>query len=126
MTGSEKEARAVTRFVRVAPRKARAVIDLVRGRRVAEATTILKFTQRSAAKVVGKVLKSAIANAEQKEIGDLDELWVRQAYVDQGPTMKRFRPAPMGRAHPIKKKTSHITFVLATEPVGRQKGCRTV
>lgn len=114
------EARALTRFVRVPPRKARAVLDLVRGRRVGEAMTLLKFAPRSAARIVEKVLKSAIANAEQKEIGDIDDLWVTRAYVNQGPTMKRIQPAPMGRAHQIKKRTSHITVIVSTQSTGKQ------
>jgi large subunit ribosomal protein L22 len=63
--------------------------------------------------VIEKVLKSAIANAEQRQVGDVDELWVSRAYVDQGPTLKRIQPAPMGRAHPIKKRTSHVTLVVS-------------
>jgi large subunit ribosomal protein L22 len=112
------EAKAILRYVRVAPRKVRAVVDLVRGKRVGEAMTILKFTPRHASKVVEKVLKSAIANAEQREVGDVDELWISKACVDQGPTLKRIQPAPQGRAHPIKKRTSHITLVVSARPAG--------
>jgi large subunit ribosomal protein L22 len=116
-----KEAKALARFIRVPPRKARAVVDLVRGRRVGEAITLLKFTPRSAARLVEKVLKSAIANAEQQELGDVDELWVARAYVNQGPTMKRIQPAPMGRAHPIKKRTSHITVVVSARTTDKRQ-----
>ncbi|MEW6323992.1 MAG: 50S ribosomal protein L22 [Nitrospirota bacterium] len=115
------EARAVLRHVRVAPRKARVVVDLVRGKPVGAAMTILKFTPRRAARVVEKVLKSAIANAEQREVGDVDELWVSRAQVDQGPTLKRIQPAPRGMAHPIKKRTSHITLVLSAKSMGKTK-----
>jgi large subunit ribosomal protein L22 len=106
------EAQAILRFVRIAPRKARAVVDLIRGQQVPHALTLLKYTPRSAAKVVEKVLRSAVANAEQKEMGDSDEMRVSKAYVDGGPTYKRFRARSMGRANPIHKRTSHITIVV--------------
>lgn len=109
------EAKAILRFVRVAPRKARQVVDLIRGHPVAEAFNLLRFTPKSAARVVEKVLKSAVANAENLEIGDPDDLWVARVYVDGGPVMKRFRARSMGRANPIKKRTSHITLVVAPE-----------
>src|SRR3972149_9352517 len=107
-TESHPEAKAILRYTRMATRKVRLVVDLVRGKQVGEAMTILKFTPRRAARVVEKVLKSAVANAEQREIGDVDELWVSRAYVDQGPTLKRIQPAPRGRAHRIKHRTSHV------------------
>jgi large subunit ribosomal protein L22 len=107
------EAKAILRFVRIAPRKARLAVDLIRGQRVTHALTVLKYTPRAAAKVVEKVLRSAVANAEQKEIGDKDDLWVSETYVDGGPTYKRFRARSMGRANPIHKRTSHITVVVA-------------
>ncbi len=107
-----KEAKAILRFTRVAPRKARAVVDLIRGRQVGEAIQILKYTPRSAAKVVEKVLLSAIANAGQKELGDADDLRVARAFVDPGPVYKRARARSMGRSNPIKKRTSHITIVI--------------
>ncbi|HET8579558.1 MAG TPA: 50S ribosomal protein L22 [Nitrospiraceae bacterium] len=106
------EAKAILRFVRIAPRKARAVVDLIRGQQVPHALTLLKYTPRSAAKVVEKVLRSAVANAEQKEMGDSDLMKVSKAYVDGGPTYKRFRARSMGRANPIHKRTSHITIVV--------------
>ncbi len=114
-----KEAKAILRYVRVAPRKARLVVDLIRGHKVAEAFNILKFTPRSASRVVEKILRSAVANAENLEIGDPDDLWVRRVYVDGGPIMKRFRARPMGRANPIKKRTSHITMVVAPREIPR-------
>jgi len=115
------EAKAILRFVRVAPRKARMVVDLIRGQQVAEAFNILKFTPRSASRVVEKVLKSAVANAENLEIGDPDDLWVSRVYVDGGPTLKRFNARSMGRANPIKKRTSHITVVVAPRVSGNGK-----
>jgi len=115
------EAKAILRFVRVAPRKARMVVDLIRGQQVAEAFNILKFTPRSASRVVEKVLKSAVANAENLEIGDPDDLWVSRVYVDGGPILKRFNARSMGRANPIKKRTSHITVVVAPRVAGDGK-----
>ena len=115
------DAKAILRFVRVAPRKARLVVDLIRGHQVAEALNILKFTPRSASRVVEKVLKSAVANAENLEIGDPDDLWVTRVCVDGGPVLKRFRARSMGRANPIKKRTSHITVVVAPKTGGKPK-----
>jgi large subunit ribosomal protein L22 len=115
------EAKAILRFVRVAPRKARLVVDLIRGHQVGEAFNILKFTPRSASRVVEKVLKSAVANAENLEIGDPDDLWVTRVTVDGGPVLKRFRARSMGRANPIKKRTSHITVVVAPKMRGKPK-----
>jgi large subunit ribosomal protein L22 len=115
------EAKAILRFVRVAPRKARLVVDLIRGHQVAEAFNILKFTPRSASRVVEKILKSAVANAENLEIGDPDDLWVTRVYVDGGPVLKRFQARSMGRANPIKKRTSHITVVVAPKTAGKSK-----
>lgn len=106
-------ARATAKFIRMAPRKARQVIDLIRGKRVSDAETILKFTPRFSAEVIGKVLKSAIANAETNHKMNRDRLVVTEAYVDQGPTMKRFMPRAQGRASMIHKRTSHITIVVA-------------
>lgn len=107
------EAKAILRFVRVAPRKARAVVDMIRGQRVPHALSLLQYTPRAAAKVVEKVLRSAVANAEQKEMGDSASLWVSRAYVDCGPTYKRFRARSMGRANSIHKRTSHITLIVS-------------
>lgn len=107
------DAKAVARFVRIAPRKARQVIDLIRGKRIDEAKTILKFTPRFAADVIEKVLNSAVANAETNHKLHRDRLFVTAAFVDQGPTMKRFMPRAQGRASMIHKRTSHITIVVA-------------
>ncbi|KAF0207760.1 MAG: 50S ribosomal protein L22 [Actinomycetota bacterium] len=106
------EARAVARYVRVSPRKARIVIDLVRGKSVIDAEAILKFTDRAAAEIVGKVVHSAAANAEKNLRVKPETLFVSQAFVDEGPTLKRIRPRAMGRAFRINKRTSHITIVV--------------
>ena len=108
----ETETSAILRYVRISPRKARLVVDLIRGQDVAAAINILKYTHKAASRVVEKVLKSAIANAVDRELGDPDNLRVTRVYVDGGPIMKRFRARSMGRAHPIKKRTSHITVVV--------------
>jgi large subunit ribosomal protein L22 len=111
------EALAKTRFVRISPRKTRLVVDLVRGRDVNEAYAILRSTPKRAARLVEKTLKSAVANAidrdKDKEL-DVDDLVVIRAMVDQGPTMKRYMPRAMGRAARIRHRTSHITIVVGT------------
>ena len=107
------EAKAVLRYVRMTPRKVRMVIDLIRGRDVAEALTVLKYLPRAAAPVVEKVLNSAVANAGQRELGDPESLKVSKAYVDGGPVFKRFRARSMGRANPIHKRTSHVTIAVS-------------
>lgn len=104
--------KAKLRYLRVAPRKARLVVDLVRGKDVSEALNILTFTRRAASEPVRKLIESAIANAEAQE-ADIDRLYVERIYVDEGPTLRRFRPRAMGRATRINKKTSHVTCVLA-------------
>lgn len=106
------EATAILRYGRVAPRKARKVIDLVRGKDVGEAISILRFLPQHASILIEKVLRSAIANAKQKNVGDIDELVVAEAYVDQGPALKRFKAGPMGRGMTRKIYMSHITMVL--------------
>ncbi len=106
------EVKARLRFVRIAPTKARLVADLIRGKRSEEALNILTFTQKAAAKILIKLLKSAIANATQKKNIDVDRLYVKRITVDQGPTMKRFQPRALGRATTIRKRTSHIHIVL--------------
>ena len=106
------EARAIAKYIRVTPRKAGQIADLVRGKNVNEALAILKFTPRYAASVVAKVLKSAIANAENNNNMDVDKLYVAEICANQGPTMKRFMPRAMGRATTIRKRTSHIEIVV--------------
>jgi large subunit ribosomal protein L22 len=105
------EVKAKLRFTRIAPRKARLVADLIRGKRSEEAVSILTFTPKAAARIIIKLLRSAIANADQKKV-DVDHLYVKTIMVDQGPTMKRFMPRALGRATTIRKRTSHITIVL--------------
>lgn len=107
------EATATARHIRITPRKARQVIDLIRGKMVGDARSILIFTPLHAARVVKQVLDSAVANAEQKKIGDVDSLKIAKAYVNQGVTMKRMRARAMGRGNVIRKRTSHITLVLS-------------
>ncbi len=109
------EARAILRHVRMSPRKARLIVDMVRGRNAAEALAILRFTPRSAARVVEQLLSSAVANAGLKDLGEPEGLRVSTAFVDGGSVLKRFQPRAMGRASPIKKRTSHIT--IAVSPV---------
>ncbi|MCX7816582.1 MAG: 50S ribosomal protein L22 [Syntrophales bacterium] len=106
------EARAVARYVRVSPQKARLVIDLIRGKRVEEAQRILTFTRKRVAPIIKKLLNSAVSNAKQNPNIDKDILFVKEAYVDQGPTLKRWRARALGRAVAIRKRTSHITIVL--------------
>jgi large subunit ribosomal protein L22 len=106
------EVKARLKFARIAPRKARLVADLVRGKRSQEALNILNFTKKAAAKILIKLLKSAIANATQKKTIDIDRLYVKQIMVDEGPTMKRYQARALGRATTIRKRTSHINIVL--------------
>ncbi|EOT38462.1 50S ribosomal protein L22 [Enterococcus columbae] len=106
-------AKATAKTVRTSPRKARLVIDLIRGKSVAEAIAILKFTPNKAAGIIEKVLMSAIANAENNFDLDVENLFVSEAFVNEGPTMKRFRPRAKGSASPINKRTSHITVVVS-------------
>lgn len=113
MEATQAQAKAVVRYARIAPRKARLVIDLIRGKSAAEALAILKFTPRAASPIIEKVLQSAIANAEHNYNLNPDDLVVSKAVVDEGPTMKRFRPRAMGRASRINKRTSHITVVVS-------------
>jgi large subunit ribosomal protein L22 len=103
---------ATAKYVRISPRKAGDVTRLIRGKKVAEAKAILSLSPRGAAKVIGKVLDSAIANAENNHDLDADDLYVVQAYANGGPTLKRFRPRAMGRASRINKRTSHITVCV--------------
>ncbi len=116
------ETKASAKYIRVSPRKARLVVDLIRGKDVAYAQQILEYSPKAAARVVSKVLNSAIANAEHNNGLNPDELFVSRAFVDEGPTLKRFRPRAMGRATRINKRTSHITLVLdEREPRGEAK-----
>ncbi|GMB10006.1 large subunit ribosomal protein L22 [Thermolongibacillus altinsuensis] len=112
------QAKAVARTVRIAPRKARLVIDLIRGKQVSEAVAILRHTPKAASPIIEKVLKSAVANAEHNYDMDVNKLVITEAYVDEGPTLKRFRPRAMGRASAINKRTSHITIVVSEKKEG--------
>ena len=108
------EARAEARYVRTSAQKARLVIDLIRGRSAGEAIRVLRQTNKRMAPVVEKVLKSAIANAENKSNDvDVDKLFVSEAYVNEGPRTKRIRPAPMGRAYRYQRRMSHIVVKVA-------------
>ena len=114
-------AKASARFVRVTPMKARRVIDLVRGMPADQALAVLRFSPQSASEPVYKVVASAVANArhaaeQESRRLDVEELVVREAYVDEGPTLKRFRPRAQGRAFRVRKRTSHITVVVAPRP----------
>jgi large subunit ribosomal protein L22 len=112
------QAKAIARTVRIAPRKVRLVVDLIRGKQVGEAIAILRHTPKAASPVVEKVLNSAMANAEHNYEMEVNNLVVSQAFVDEGPTLKRFRPRAMGRASAINKRTSHITIVLSEKKEG--------
>ena len=106
------EARATVKYVRISPPKARRVIDLVRGQQVEEARRILKFSPLGAAKTVEKALNSAVSNAEQQPGVVAQNLIVERAWVDSGPTLKRWRPRAYGRATRVRKRTSHITLIV--------------
>jgi large subunit ribosomal protein L22 len=106
------EAKAIAKYIRMSPQKVRLVVDLIRGKDVEDARNVLKFTQKYAAGVVGKTLASAIANARQNPNIDENILYVKAVYVDQGPSLKRWRARAQGRAAAIKKRTSHVTVVL--------------
>jgi large subunit ribosomal protein L22 len=112
------EAKATGRYVRTSAQKAGLVLDLIRGKDVNRALATLKFTRKSVADDVAKVLRSAIANAQQKDGfgGDVDRLFVSACFANQGPTQKRVRPAPMGRAFRVLKRTAHLTVQVAERP----------
>jgi large subunit ribosomal protein L22 len=117
-------ARAIARYVRVSPTKARRVINLVRGLPAREALTVLQFAPQAASEPVYKVLASAIANAENNERLDPDSLLVSEAYVDEGPTLKRFRPRAQGRAYRIRKRTCHITIAVESVPAAPTRAAK--
>lgn len=127
--GNSMEAKAQARFVRVTPMKARRVVDIIRGKSVPEAVALMRFAPQAASEPVLKVLSSAVANAryaadQNGTAFDENDLVVSAAYVDEGPTMKRFRPRAQGRASRINKRTSHITVLVAPRPrsTGKTKG----
>ena len=108
-----QEIKSVAKFVRIAPRKVRIVADLIRGKSVTDALAILKFTPKRGAVLLNKVLRSAIANAENNFDLDSDNLIVSKCFIDQGPTLKRIHPRSRGQAFSILKHTSHITVIVA-------------
>jgi large subunit ribosomal protein L22 len=112
------EGRATARYVRTSAQKAKLVMDLIRGQSVDRALATLRFSQKRVAGHISKVLRSAVANVEQKDgaAGDVDRMFVSRCYADQGPSMKRIRPAPMGRAFRIVKRTAHLTVHVEERP----------
>ncbi|MFB5663018.1 50S ribosomal protein L22 [Alteribacillus sp. HJP-4] len=112
------QAKAVAKQIRIAPRKARLVMDLVRGKDIGEAIGILKNTPKAASPIIEKVLNSAVANAEHNYEMEPENLFISEGYVDEGITLKRFRPRAMGRATRINKRTSHITIVVSEKKEG--------
>lgn len=106
------ESRATLKYARISPRKVKIVLDLIRNQKADKAMAILKFTPKAACELLEKLLKSAIANAENNHNMDVSKLYVAECYVGPGPTLKRIRPKDHGRAHRILKRTSHITLVL--------------
>ncbi len=112
------QAQATARYIRTSAQKAGLVLDLIRGRDVNQALALLRFSRKHVARDIAKVLRSAIANAQQKEgfSGDADRLFVSQCYADQGPSMKRIRPAPMGRAFRVVKRSAHLTVHVTEKP----------
>jgi large subunit ribosomal protein L22 len=111
--GARVEAKAIARYVRLTPRKARLVADLVRGKSALEALDVLSFTNKKAAEIIKKVLNSAIANATNNFEMDEEKLFVSTILIDEGPVLKRLKPRAMGRADIIRKKTSHVTVVVS-------------
>jgi large subunit ribosomal protein L22 len=106
------ETRAVAKYVRISPRKIRLVMNQVRGKQVGEALNMLSFTPKRGARILKKLVNSAVANAEQNTGVDVDSLYIMRVYADEGPTLKRWRPRAQGRATSIRKRTSHLTVVL--------------
>jgi large subunit ribosomal protein L22 len=117
-------ARASARYLRVSPRKARRIIDIVRGTKVTEALDVLRFDEHAASEDIYKVVASAVANAEHNQRLDPDSLWISEAFVDEGPTLKRFRPRAQGRAYRIRKRTSHVTVVVESRESAGNTGAR--
>lgn len=106
------EAKALARNIRISPQKARLVADMVRGKQVETALNTLRFMPKKGARILRKIIEAAVANASQNEAIDVDNLYVKTVFIDGGPTLKRIRPMPMGRAGRILKRSSHITVVL--------------
>lgn len=112
-----EEAKAIAKYIRVSPFKARQVVDLIRGKDVREAQAILRYTNKKASPLIAKVLKSAVANAEHNYDMDSDALFVSEVFVDEGPSLKRLKPRAYGRADMMKHRTSHITVVVKEREV---------
>ena len=113
------EARAIAKYIRMSPRKVRQVVDMIRGRSVEDALNILHFTPKRSSAPVEKVLHSAVSNAmNQEEASKLspEDLFIKSVWVDQGPTMRRYKPGPMGRASIIRKRFCHVSVVVSDEP----------
>ena len=106
------ESRSKLKYARISPRKVRRVTDVIKGKKAGDAMIDLQFLPHKGSKIVSKILKSAMANAEQKKVADPESMKVAKVFVDQGPSMKRMRPRAMGRADIIRKRTSHITLIL--------------
>lgn len=106
------ETRAIARYVRISPRKVRLIMDQVRGKTVEDALNILAFSPKKGARILRKLINSAVANAENNHDMDVDRLFIKKIYADEGPTMKRWRPRALGRATRIRKRTSHLTVIL--------------
>ena len=111
-SNNSEVATATLRHIRMSPRKARLVVDLIRGKQVAPAWAILKCSPKKGAKLALKLWRSAIANAREQQRADVDTLWVTKSWVDEGRTLKRYMPAAHGRANPIRKRSSHMTIVV--------------
>jgi len=114
------QARAIAKYVRMSPRKVRLVADQIRGKGVNDAYAILQYSKKGASEPVGKTLRSAVANAQNRaqdggDTLDVDDLVIHEIFVDEGPTLRRYRAAAQGRAAPIRKRTSHITVVVDTK-----------
>lgn len=123
------EARSINRYIGSSPRKMRLVIDLIRGKSVPEAINILHFSPKHASKVAEKVLRSAVSNLQNKdEAGrtDVDTLYVKEAFVNGGPSMKRMLPAPMGRAYRMLKRSNHLTIVIAQQEEKKKQVVKTI
>ncbi len=118
------EARAINRYVNSSPRKMRLIIDLIRGKSVPDALGILHFSPKHASKVAEKVLRSAVSNIQNKDESgrlELETLFIKEAFVNGGPSLKRMLPAPMGRAYPILKRSNHVTIIVAQKAVKVKK-----
>lgn len=106
------EAKAVARFVRISPRKIRLIMDEIRGKQIEEAVNMLSFAPQKGARILKKLINSAVANAEGNADVDIDALYIKRIYADEGPSLKRWRPRALGRASKIIKRTSHLTVIL--------------